>query len=192
MKTINEDRIKYYSYLLYSLIVPLILSFGDILGIKNLWVNLIISVLILISFGVTVYALSKLKTLGIGNDNLDVSFKYYKYAVYTFGGLFIFTLLIIAAPFAMIFVAILAFVAAILLFIANYFLFSGGDPSFVEKFKMLYIGIVVAGIVISTVAQLNPNFKVLATIIQNIAQILVIISIWKALKDFQLIANNNL
>lgn len=191
MKTINEDRIKYYSYLLYSLIVPLILSFGDISGIKNLWVNLIISVLILISFGVTVYALSKLKTLGIGNDNLDVSFRYYKYAVYTFIGVIIITLLVIAAPFALIFIVILTFVAAILLFMANYFLFCGGDPSFVEKFKMLYIVIVVAGIVISTVAQLNPNLKVLATIIQNIAQILVIISIWKALKELQLIANNN-
>ena len=101
MKTINEDRIKYYSYLLYSLIVPWILSLSDILGIANVWVTLIFSILILASFGVTVYALSKLKSLGIGNDHLDVSFKYYKYAVYTFGGLFIFTLLIIAAPFAM-------------------------------------------------------------------------------------------
>ncbi|CAM4344860.1 hypothetical protein [Erysipelothrix aquatica] len=191
MKTINEDRIKYYSYLLYSLIVPWILSLSDILGIANVWVTLIFSILILASFGVTVYALSKLKSLGIGNDHLDMSFKYYKYAVYTFGGLFIFTLLIIAAPFAMIFVAILAFVAAIFLIIANYFLFCGGDPSFVEKFKMLYIVIVVAGIVISTVAQLNPSFKVLATIIQNVAQILVFISIYKALKEFQLVANNN-
>ncbi|WZU00450.1 hypothetical protein MGH68_12830 [Erysipelothrix sp. D19-032] len=91
----------------------------------------------------------------------------------------------------MIFVAILAFVVAIFLIIANYFLLCGGDPSFVEKFKMLYIVIVVAGIVISTVAQLNPSFKVLATIIQNVAQILVFISIYKALKEFQLIANNN-
>ncbi|QIK86442.1 hypothetical protein G7061_07395 [Erysipelothrix sp. HDW6B] len=192
MKTINEDRIKYYSYLLYSLIVAWILSFGDILGAKNLWVNLTVSVLILISFGVTVYALSKLKTLGIGNENLDASFKYYKYAVYTFGGLFIITFLIIAAPFAMIFVAILAFVAAIFLIVANYFLFCGGDPAFGEKFKKLYIVTVTVGIVISIVAQLNPSFTVLATIIQNLAQILVFISIYKALKGFQLTANNSL
>ena len=192
MKTINEDRIKYYSYLLYSLIVPWILSLSDILGIANVWVTLIFSILILASFGVTVYALFKLKSLGIGNDHLDVSFKYYKYAVYTFGGLFIFTLLIIAAPFAMIFVAILAFVAAIFLIVANYFLFCGGDPAFGEKFKKLYIVTVTVGIVISIVAQLNPSFTVLATIIQNLAQILVFISIYKALKGFQLTANNSL
>ncbi|CAM3609007.1 hypothetical protein [Erysipelothrix anatis] len=191
MKTINEDRIKYYSYLLYSLIVPWILSFGDILGAKNLWVNLTVSVLILISFGVTVYALSKLKTLGIGNENLDASFKYYKYAVNSFIGVVILTLLGVVAPIAVIFIVILTFVAAIFLFIANYFLFCGGDSLFVEKFKMLYIGSIAVGIVVSIVAQLNPNFKVFATIIQNLAQILVFISIYKALKGFQLTANNS-
>lgn len=192
MKTINEDRIKYYSYLLYSLIVPWVLSLGNVLGIDNLWVNLIVLVLMLISFGVTVYALSKLKTLGIGNDNLDASFKYYKYAVNTFIGVVILTLLGIVAPFSVIFIVILTFVAAIFLFIANYFLFCGGDSLFVEKFKMIYIGTIAAGIVISIVAQLNPSFTVFATIIQNLAQILVFISIYKALKGFQLTANNSL
>lgn len=192
MKTINEDRNKYYSYLLYSLIVPWILSFGDILGAKNLWVNLTVSVLILISFGVTVYALSKLKTLGIGNENLDASFKYYKYAVNSFIGVVILTLLGVVAPIAVIFIVILTFVAAIFLFIANYFLFCGGDSLFVEKFKKLYIVTVTVGIVISIVAQLNPSFTVFATIIQNLAQILVFISIYKALKGFQLTANNSL